>query len=161
MDHGRANALLRTICLGTLVVLLGAGCGSGGTSAASRQPSGSRPSNMQRVAITATHSGRLNSSEARQQFRDGKPVALKIDSNTLRFPLPGSGCRPKGISGRTRGTTLELLLRPANNGCTLLARLYEVTISLSKPVLSDRHIAKVMIRYGKAGSEYLPLIITA
>lgn len=111
----------------------------------------------QLLSIRSTQTRRAGPSAVRG-LRTGDARAVKLGKRTLRFPVSGDGCSPKAVSGRVEGSTLRLLLRPSGKACTLVARFYAVTVSLSSPVLVAHRITDVSIKYGKFGMEHMRLV---
>lgn len=132
-----------------LLLVVGIACGASGAARYARSG--------QLLSIRSTETRRAGPSAVRG-LRTGNARAVKLNRRTLRFPVSGNGCPPKGISGSIEGSTLRLLLRPSGNACTLVARFYSVTVSLSRPVLVGQRITDVSIKYGKFGMEHMRLV---
>jgi hypothetical protein len=101
------------------------------------------------VAVRSTRSQEANAAEVRQWRKRPIAVFTNGDESIVRFVLPGDGCKPTATAARIAGTTLTLLMR-RGSGCTLIARFYEVTVSLAKPVLGQG-LRNVVARYGTSG----------
>jgi hypothetical protein len=95
------------------------------------------------VTVRSTRSRVPIASEVRQ-WQKGKPRAF-VSGDSVRFLLPGSGCRPKVKAAHIKSKTLTLLRRP-EDGCTLVARFYEVTVFFAEPIATD-HVTTVVVKY--------------
>jgi hypothetical protein len=102
------------------------------------------------VAVRSTRSREADAAEVRQWRMRPVAVFTNGDASILRFVLPGNGCKPAATAARIAGTTLTLLMRRGSS-CTLIARFYEVTVSLAKPVLGEG-LRNVVVRNGTSAT---------
>ena len=101
-------------------------------------------------AIRSTHVRRADAAEVRMWRKEPRAFMVASNPRVLRFVLPGAGCAAKGVSGRVKGKTLILWLRPAGTICTTPALFYEVTLRFARGIVSESRIKKVVARYGSS-----------
>ena len=140
-----------TLLIGLVVAT---GCANGVTPVGTHgKTPGLATAKWTRVAIRSTHSQRPSAAEVRA-FRRGTLRAVRVSSSGLRLTLTGDGCSPRGVSAHIKSATLRLVFRPAHHGCTLPFRFYEVTVYLSKPVLSNHRVRRVTVQYRIGDKNY-------
>ncbi len=108
-------------------------------------------------AIRSTQARQANAAEVRMWREKPRAFMVSGDPTVLRFVLGGNGCKPKATGGRVDGKTLTIFLR-REDGCTLEARFYEVTVVFAKPIVNPARIDNVITRSGRLESRPMKLV---